>query len=342
MSKYYFIFLFSAALLCGCKRSDSVSPETIAVEFTEICPLPGVGSPIEVNCCDDTVYVIDFNEQKVVNRIKLSTGENLGRVVGIGNGPGEIIPPIRLMLTDDSVYVHSMSMQSLMSTARGKLDSLRTKAKLSPASSRIFAIDDNQFIVSLVPFGPFTQTGDARFMMLDSSLNEQYTFGQIPSLTATDQTADPTARSMFHQVTALHRLSDNEFVAVGRYEIAVYGKNDQGRYELINEIAVEPYDYEIINSGEGMTPSVKLRKGYSAGIVSSFVLDGNIYLGFFNGKNDDSLFIKIFDREGNNIATINPTSAVCGPLTVSDDGEIIGLYEDENITKLVKSAPFKL
>lgn len=343
MKRIGLIFIIGVTLLLsGCKRDSSTSDKTIAIDFTEVCTLPGIGSPIEINCIDDTVYIIDFNDQKVINRIKLSTGENLGREVSIGNGPGEIIPPIRLMITDDSIFVHSMSMQSLLSTARGKLDSLKTKSKLPPASSRIFALDHNEFVISLIPFGPFTETGDARFMLLDNSLNEIYTFGNIPSLTATDQSASATARSMFHQVTGLHPLSPDEFVAVGRYEISLYRKNNQGKYELDKEIAIEPYDYEITERGEGQTPATKLREGYSAGIVSSFVYNGNIYLGFFNGKDDDSLYIKVFDPNGKQIATINPTTPVNGPFAISEYGEIIGLLEEENMTKLVKSSPIDL
>ncbi len=304
--------------------------------------MAGIGSPIEVTCDKDTVYIIDFNDNKVIERVKFSTGDVLGREVGIGTGPGEIIPPIRMMLTDDSIFVHSMSMQKMMSAPRGALTSLKDKGTLPPESSRVFALNNNEFVMTLVPFGPFTDTGDARFAMTDNSLNRQYTFGSFPRHTPTDQKAEPAALAMFHQVTDIHRLSQDKFVAVGQYEISYYGKGADGKYELINEVVVEPYDYEIIDAGENRSPKVKRLDGYKTGIVSSIVIGGNVYLAFFRGTDDESVNFRVYDSEGRHIANIEPNQAVNAPIAVSDDGEIIGLQENESTTLLVKSGKISL
>jgi hypothetical protein len=92
--------LFFICVLCSCQNSEQdkfvKNIKKIHGELMEIDGL--IGRPSELIINDTLLFVNDRYENKVVSIIDVRNNKIIDRVISIGKGPGEVLPPLQLFI----------------------------------------------------------------------------------------------------------------------------------------------------------------------------------------------------------------------------------------------------
>lgn len=133
-----------------------------------------LGLPIQIVAFDSVLLVNDYYGDTLVHCLSLRTGGEIIKFGVRGNGPNEVIPPLHLLKTPDSLFVLSRPQWILYTVSGTPRMQLEKKMRLPAAVSLLFALGDSAYLAS----GMFP---DKRFYIFDSAGKEKSRFGDYPN-----------------------------------------------------------------------------------------------------------------------------------------------------------------
>ena len=93
------------ALLCGCTAEKK--PESVSELFPVPISSSLLGLPIQIVAFDSVLLVNDYYGDTLVHCLSLRTGGEITKFGVRGSGPNEVMPPLHLLKTPDSLFVLS-------------------------------------------------------------------------------------------------------------------------------------------------------------------------------------------------------------------------------------------
>ena len=332
------LFLFIAG--CKGKSNESILNE---LDFTTIGEGFDIGDPTQIVAEDKCLSIIDRSGDSIVWRINPENGEGGGRLYAKGVGPGEMLPPVNHLSAGDSIYVYSRPTFTLYSAPISKPDSIRKTGLVPFAVSRIFNFDNDRFIASLFPFGDSGVDASKRFMIMDTSGKQLSLFGSYPRLWDSEKDYPDDVLASFHQTNSILIPDNSHIVAFTSNVMSVYKKRGDS-YESVLEKIIIPYEYDYTPATANMSAMTNSRKDFGGVIVGACLYGDKIIAGI-GGKKDGITVMKrfeVYDLEGNLERSFIPLEDLLPVFTVSKDGCIFSLQENENSTVLMKSSPLTI
>jgi hypothetical protein len=326
------------------KNKDSNTEiEDVQLEFSEMATDVSVGYPIEFINHNDTLYLSDFYGDTLVTRINAKNGKAIDKFATIGNGPSEVLKPIDVRPTHDSIYVLSRPNQTLFSATIQGTVSLKKRMQMPGTISRLFFLNDGNAIASVISFsGTPDEFKDARYILFDKDLRLKYAFGSYPKQTDKEQSLDSEALSNLHQTDCVLCPNSDTFIAITQYGMSVYSKSKSGKYELNFDKALIKYDFKVLAGNEQISTRVQTIPEESDGGIAHAVMFGdNILLAQFVDRSPDNMnvYFRIINQNGETLKILRPTIDVMAPFVLTSKNEIIAFHEDESGVSLIKSTP---
>lgn len=336
------------AAMQSCKGKDkSADTEStdVQLEFATMESDASIGFPVDIINLNDTLYINDLRCDTMAVRINAKTGKLIDKFATIGNGPGEVLKPIELRPTRDSIYVLSRPNQVLYSGNKTGNVSLKKRQQMPVTISRLFFLNDNNAVASVMSYsGTPEEFKDSRFILFDKNFNIKYAFGSFPKQTDKEQSLNSEALSNMHQTNCILCPSPDKFIAITQYGMSVYTKGKSGKYELSFDKALLNYDFTVIEGDGIISTRVSTTPDSDGGIDHAVMFGDNILLAQFKkrGQENNSVYFRILNQEGETVKVLHPTIDVMSPFVVTSKKEIIAFHEDESGISLIKSAPIDL
>lgn len=320
MKKTISILLLSVLVFWGCNApSQQVAEEKLS--FTLLPVSAFIGLPIQIMAFDSVLLINDFYGDTLVHRISLKTGKETAKWGIKGNGPNEVLSPLHLMKTSDSLFVFSRPQWTLYSVT-DRQSSLSRKVRVFTDISLLFPLGDSGYLAS----GMFA---DKRFCLLDENGNEQMRFGDYPCFWNRESGLPIEVKRMFHQVRGYGFSDKHGFVVAGSHVLSFYKPHSSG-YSLEKEICLAPYEYGF--NERGMESTVNLKTSFVNGAVDLAVSDEYVYVLFDNNSLESSVKRKKeiwrYDWKGNLLNRYIPDVEL-SLITVASDGRLVGLTDSE-------------
>jgi hypothetical protein len=347
MKKLILSIVCAVVMIFGhsCKGKGKIAnTETadVQLEFSTIEINASIGYPIDIINQNDTLYINDLLCDTMAVRINAKTDELIDKFAVIGNGPGEVLKPIELRPTSDSIYVLSRPNQTLYSGNKTGKVTLKKRLQMPSTISRLFFLNDNNAIASVMSYsGTPKEYKDSRFILYDKNFNIKYAFGSFPKQTNKEQSLNSEALSNLHQTNCILCPSPNKFIAITQYGMSVYTKGKSGKYELSFDKALINYDFTVNEGNSMISTQVRTAPESDGGIAHAVMFGDKILLAQFNKRDqeDNSVYFRILNQEGETLKVLHPTIDVMIPFVLSSNNEIIAFHEDESGINLIKSMP---
>lgn len=290
------------------------------------------GVPIGMSILNNNLLINDFYGDTLVHCVDMDTWTTTRKIVSKGMGPGEVLAPIELIVTDDSISVFSRPTMMMFKSSGCDLSTLTNVAIMPSVVSRIFQMGDNEYIASIVTLGNDPQYGNARFILLNSAGEVQYSFGEYPRIWSDEKDMPTDVLANFHQIRGFCKLDSDSFAVVSSHVLSIYAKNQEGQYSLVAEKMMMPYEYDY-NLSDGMaTAQGRLKEGFPKCADGVAKLGDDLIVTFnmneLPARNQNVDFLR-YDNELSLKAIYHPATAVRAPFIISDDGSIIA-FDDEN------------
>lgn len=313
--------LFVAICVWGCNLQQK-EMEKEELSLTLLPASSFIGLPIQIMAMDSVLLVNDFYGDTLVHCLSLKTGNEIAKWGVRGSGPNEVMSPLRLLKTSDSLYVFSRPLWTLYSASGKQNVQLSKKAKVFTDVSLLFPLGDSEYLAS----GMFP---DKRFCLLDSCGNEKMRFGDYPCFWKREPDLPIEVKRMFHQVRGYGFSGKHGFAVVDSHVLSLYRQVSSG-YTLEKEVLLAPYEYDF--HPQGMESIVSLKSSFVKGAVDLAVSDEFIYILFNNNTSEESpqrqKEIWRFDWDGNLLNKYIPNANLAF-ITVTSKGDLIGLTDSE-------------
>lgn len=334
------IIAAAVLVLVACsKQTDGDKPIERPIRFEPVASLEEVGLPVTMDIAGDTIYISDFFGDSLLNIYNEPDGKHIRSVVGRGQGPSEMMPPIKPMLNHDGMYIYSRSIFTMFRENAGDFGHITKVGNLPTMLSNIFYIGDNRFVASLMPFESEDEKILDRYAMLDDSLRIMYTFGRYPNAGPNEQSDNCEALAHFHQTVNLWRLDSTTLLAVGARDLSFYELGDDGTYRCREIKILRPYDYTVIPGTQYTSTTTALKPGYPHSMSEAMSFHGNILISSMDEDNNSLCFELRDGHTGELLDTFIPDKKIRGPIAVNSRGQILAFSEDENGMTLMRSEP---
>lgn len=318
------LFFAGTAIIPGCKPQNTTDEYDIAFDSIRIDSV--VGLLLDLNLKGDTMLVNQFYGDEFLSWISLSDGKLIKSAIKRGDGPNDMIGPLKVnLLSDGQLRIYDKQGFNVYSSdfdcnKVGKI------IKLPFSTSTIFCFNDGKILASKVPFGINDEKEKAtRFTIFIDSINK-VCFGEYPRLSKSEQDYPIEARAQFHQTNGFCELPDNRFVVLSSHVLSMY-VSDKGNYHLLYEKSIAPYDYTYSPSTSNQSASVKLREGYPKGAKGGIIYHcGLLYFPFY--ENSDKMTILCYDLNFNFIKKINVATNFHKSICLTSEGKVVAIGEE--------------
>lgn len=340
----FLIFLIMISLN-SCKQQKEDNFEFERIDFKSLMRISDIGLPLEFIAAGDTLFISDFYGDSLVHVYDLNQKVKINQIINKGNGPGEVMPPIKLSLINDSIFVYSRPIFGLFEGVRSLNPELKLKTLVPTRTMNIFSLGNNLFIASQSAFNCNDNFSSDRFLALDSLGNISYSFGEYPKFLPMETNMNEEVLSNFHQTNSIFFNKDGDLIATGPYDISFYSKDGEKKFKLKKMLKVADYDYEYNEGTQLMSARTKIKDGSSGNIIGSVPFKEYIVLGKLVQEypvEENIIEFLIYDNQGEFIKKLKPDHKVEAPFCITDAGEIIAIYNNENDTYLYKSSPLDL
>lgn len=319
MKKIYILFVAICIFGCNSQRKEIIK-EDLSLTLLPVSSF--IGLPIQIMALDSILLVNDFYGDTLVHCLSLKTGSEIAKWGVRGSGPNEVMSPLRLLKTSDSLFAFSRPLWTLYS-ANGKQNvQLSKKVRLFTDISLLFPLGDSKYLAS----GMFA---DKRFCLLDDNGNEKMRFGDYPCFWRREADLPIEVKRMFHQVRGYGFSDKHGFVVADSHVLSLYKQASSG-YTLEKEILLAPYEYDF--QAKGMESVVNLKSSFVKGVVDLVTSDEFIYILFDNNTLEESKKankeIWRFDWKGNLLNKYIPNVNLAF-ITMTSEGDLIGLTDSE-------------
>lgn len=314
--------LLVLSTIWGCSSyQKETAKETLAFSVLPISSSL-LGLPIQIVAFDSVLLVNDYYGDTLVHCLSLRTGGEITKFGVRGSGPNEVMPPLHLLKTPDSLFVLSRPQWILYTVSGTPRVHLEKKMRLPAAVSLLFSLGDSSYLAS----GMFP---DKRFYIFDSAGKEKSRFGNYPNFWSHENDLPIEVKRMFHQVRGYGFSIKNGFALADSHVLSLYRHTSSG-YVLSKEVLLAPYEYDFnVNGIESIT---KLKPSFATGVIDLAVSDEFIYVLFDSNIKDTSSKSKNeiwrYDWDGNLLNKYVPNVDI-SLITVHPDGTLIGLTDEE-------------
>jgi hypothetical protein len=348
MKKIFLVLACVVAMIAeqSCSNKNKIANteiDEVQLDFTQMETDASIGYPLELFNQNDTLYLNDAHGDTIVTRINALNGRTIDKFATVGNGPGEVLRPIDLRPTHDSIYVLSRPNQALFSANKSTSVSLKKRVQMPGTISRLFFLNDGNAIVSVMSFaGTPDEFKNARYILFDKNMRLKYAFGSFPKLTDKEQSLNSEALSFLHQTDCVVCPDSDTFIALTQYGMSVYSKSKSGKYELKFDKALIKYDFTVLAGNDYVSTGVQtVPEESEGGIVHATMFGGNILLAQFIDSSSDNMnvYFRIINQNGETVKIMRPTIDVMAPFVLTSRNEIIAFHEDESGVYMIKSAP---
>ncbi|MDE5664646.1 MAG: TolB-like 6-bladed beta-propeller domain-containing protein [Duncaniella sp.] len=319
------VLLFAGtAIIPGCKSRNTIVEYDITFDSIRIDSV--VGLLLDLNLNGDTILVNQFYGDEFLTWISLSDGKVIKSSIKRGDGPNDMIGPLKVnMLSDGQLRIYDRQGFNVYSSDF-EGNNVGKIMQLPFSTSTIFCFNDGKILASKIPFGiDDEKEKTTRFTIFTDSV-DKVSFGEYPRLSKSEQDYPVEALAQFHQTNGFCELPDSRFVVLSSHVLSMYVL-DNGKYQLLYEKSIAPYDYTYSPSTSNQSASVKLRDGYPKGAKGGIIYHcGLLYFPFY--ENGDEMTILCYDLNFNFIKKINVATKFHKSICLTSEGKVVAIGEE--------------
>lgn len=254
-----------------------------------------IGIPLEILKNNKSLLISDFHGDSLISILNIDDG-SIYKIAPVGNGPGEVRPPVTMQIAENMLFVHSRGNNILYKTSLSNIMNKGKNIKLSKQYNMISSIDRLCYLTNTlyVASGYFE---DHRYALMDSLGSVIKYFGEFPDLWDEERNIPNIAKSMFHDCMFLKNTQEQLFATVASHVLEIWGFNRDEIYR-VNQIELGKYRY-YYQTGDIVT--VNKMEDISRGGTFATSSDKYIYIVY----NDQKTSIWIFDWKGNPIKSLS-------------------------------------
>lgn len=334
-------------ILPACTHTRSISGlEPVDTPFQVITTDSLIGKPISAHAINDTSVIInDSFGNQLIKQFSLTSGNLTQATAHPGIGPGEVIPPIRCTVANDTLYILSLSTKDLFTSPLDSLN-LSKRSQLPTEATGIFYLPyADRFIVPVMHFQSADVADDAYAYVYDRNFNKTQELTGFPALWGTEQNLDNRILSKFHQIQGISELTGNTIAVLETHVLRLYDFKN-GMIEHNSDILLFPYEYNYSAPSPGSeVANTKLQDGFKLGAKDIAACNGNFLITVNNTiKGDDTqeygITIVAIDRKGNPLAEYRPDTPIQPyPITTMPDNSVVVFTDGENILPATTRLP---
>lgn len=321
------ILIFTGIFIIpGCQFNNTNAESECNITFDSIRIDAIVGLPLDLNLKGDTLLVNQFYGDEFLSWISLSDGKVIKSSIKRGDGPNDMIGPLKInKLSDSQLRIYDRQGFNVYGSDFD-CNNVEKIMNLPFSTSSMFCFNDGKILTSKIPFGiDDEKEKTTRFTIFTDSINK-VCFGEYPRLSESEQSYPVEALAQFHQTNGFCELPDNRFVILSSHVLSMYVL-DKGKYQLLYEKSIAPYDYTYSPSTSNQSASVKLRDGYSKGAKGGIIYHSGLLIFPFY-ENSDEMTIRCYNLDFDLIKIFNVTTQLQEPICLTSEGHIVAIVEE--------------
>lgn len=346
--RFLFTILAYLFLIClsGCANSNTVvQKEAQTIEFSEIRPDSLVGFPVSVHSIgDDSIIINDNKNNEHISLFSLTNGHRLYSTGLTGAGPGEVIPPIRVTVSDDSIYVLSLPAKVLLSGSINE-NLLNFRVRMPKEVMGLYYLPRHKIFITPVMSLDNTIDKNTYAYVYDYNFNKIQELKGFAQLWEKEKTFPADVLNKFHQIQGICETDDGKIAVLESHVLRIY-TYDGEKLALYSDKQLFPYEYSFTaRTNNNLLPTTRLTEGIIKGcrdIASRnntilISVDTDVKGGVSSGNHVKLLHM---DSDGSLIGEyianvqLNPY-----PLTVTKSGRIVMFSEGEDLSIALSSYP---
>lgn len=339
----YHIAVCIILCLCGCQSQKNEEIESASISFNPTTVDSIIGKPISVHFVgEDSLLVNDIMSNPLVKIFNLKSGAEVLSAAPIGNGPGEVFPPVRIAASKDSVYIFSLTSKKLygMPISGGEMTEI-TQLPLE-VMGLYYLPKSGIFIAPVMALVNQEDRGTAYAYVYDKDLKKIQEIETPATLWAGEKNYPPSAISKFHQIQAICETSDGRIGILESHLIRLFDFNGN-RLERIADELLFPYEYDYDSASNGsLVATTKPRSGVVKGakdmasVGDKFLLSVDMTVNGEPVQEESVVKLLTLDKDGNPIKEYIPNVVLNPyPLAVSDRGTVV-MFSAEGVPVVAK------
>ena len=310
--KYSSFFVISF-LVCGCSVNPQADTESgISCDVQEQLSFEPLnypemlGSTMQILKQGSSLFLNDFHGDTLIHRYNLKTGLVEGKLVVKGSGPGEMIPPLELQLSSDSLWILSRPMHLLGSIpVRGNVSvGEGMMLKVRGEADCYVPLGNSRFVFS--GYWKEHRYACAALSSADGSYTE---FGSYPDFWEEEQYVPIAAKAMFHQSRFALNEKRHQFAVSSYYALEIYeytpSSSQLPRLQVKKKLGNYAYDYT-----DGKRISAKLREGSDLACADVMAGDDYLYLLIQDRDNRKHRNILVMDWKGHPVKLLKSNKRI--------------------------------
>ena len=335
-----FLILVYLLLFLSCNNKENKSDDLFSkvqnVSCTKISIDFMLGMPNQIGMIDDIIIILDVFEQKALTLYDYKNNHLINRIIGIGQGPNEVIPPFDLSINNDKKTINLLQRQNGIFTQynienliRGNVNptnetNLGNIDKAIETSNGyissgfyedgVIGFHDNKGIIQKV------KNTYPEYLKLSEQVNayDKYALGQ-GALSFNNNTRTFVFASFFTGEITFYKLSeDNELIKMSYYDL---NKSSELKNRISSSINVKIAETDIVHS-EGI---------YATKDFFYILYLGKTMREKYQDSNIQSSTIFQFDTEGNIINCFKTNKRLYGICVDENNEKIFGISLDDEL-----------
>lgn len=339
--------------MTGCKNSSGTIDQipSSSISFTEIRLDSIIGQPISAHFLNtDSLLINDAKGNYLLNAFNIESGKLVFSSGAIGNGPNELLPPIRVTNSKDSVYILSLSSKKVynMPISHSTLNEI---TQLPIEVMGLYFLQNYEIFIA--PVMSFSNQDDSKSVyayVYDKNFSKIQDIEDYATPWSGEVNYDKSAISRFHQIQGVSVTEDGTIGILEQYLLRLYTYKD-GKVRSKSDIQLFPYEYDFTPSGKGsMLPKTDLRKGFISGardmvsFANTFLIsvDKSVKGGQAETQSVNTQLV-LLNSKGERVAEYVPTVDLKPyPITVSDNGLLVMFSEKDELAPFLSQYPKKI
>lgn len=285
-----------------------------------------IGGALSVHYKDDSSIIInDGFAEPMIKCYDIKNGKQLLSGVKRGIGPGEVMPPVRVTSSDDSLYILSISTKTLYSTGKDSISLIKRGSLPIEAVNLFYLPTAGLFVVPVLHFEGIDMDPGSVAYIYDSDFNKIQTIKGFATLWEEEKDLNDRILSKYHQISDVVEVG-NKMVVLESHVLRIYDI-DGGEINHNCDIELAPYAFDFSITEGSLTANTSLKPGYKVGAASMTAIGDKILISFneaIKGQDDkDKIMLNLFDCTGQLIKKYEPAVNISPYPLYSKGNEII-------------------
>lgn len=290
--KIIFPILILCLFLVQCDNKDKSSYTFYNeknISFNEINYPELLGFTLQIKIADSLLFINQFHEDSLIAVFNTNRNRIEKKIISKGNGPGELMPPLDIQISDNQLYILSrplfllnhISMENLL---KNDVD-FHKDYQMPPKSDCFLPLNDSLFV--------FSGLWGKRYACLNLASDSIRTFGDFPNYWSEEKDIPDDAKAMFHQCFFGKHPNKNIFVSCSGYILETYQYDDKNEVpQMLRQMQLGKYSYRYVTNG---MISTKLKEGSDPSVTELACTEDYIYLVVQSKENRKNRDIMVFD-----------------------------------------------